>query len=183
MGSNKLLAELGGRPLVCKAVDAVLASPARPVIVVTGHEGGRVAAALAGRPVTILTNPEFASGLASSLTCGLAAVPADRDAVLVCLGDMPQISPSLLQRLISAFDPLEGRAICVPVWNGKRGNPVLWGRQLFAEMAALTGDVGAKHLMAKHAELVAEVPAEDDGVLADVDTPEALAALRRDQGR
>ena len=180
MGSNKLLAELDGQALICKAVDAVLASPARPVIVVTGHEGERVGAALAGRPVSIIANAEYPSGLASSLISGLTAVPAESDAVLVCLGDMPRVTPALLHMLIAAFNPLEGRAICVPIWNGKRGNPVLWGRQLFSEMAELTGDVGAKHLMARHAELVTEVPAEDDGVLADIDTPEALAALRRE---
>jgi molybdenum cofactor cytidylyltransferase len=90
---------------------------------------------------------------------------------------MPQIEAGLLDRLIHAFNPIEGRVICVPTWRGKRGNPVLWGRKLFAEMAALTGDVGAKHLMTEHPELVAEVPAESEAVLTDIDTPEALAAL------
>ena len=106
-----------------------------------------------------------------------AFTPADVDAALVCLGDMPKIRSSLLDRLIQAFNPVEGRAICVPTWDGKRGNPVLWGCQFFQEMAALTGDVGAKHLMTEHPELVVEVAAEDDAILADVDTPEALAAL------
>jgi molybdenum cofactor cytidylyltransferase len=122
-------------------------------------------------------NPGYEKGLSTSLRCGIAALPADADAALVCLGDMPKIAAGLLDRLMQAFNPLEGRAICVPTWRGKRGNPVLWGRQFFPEMAALTGDVGAKHLMAEHPELVVEVAAEDDGVLADVDTPETLAAL------
>jgi molybdenum cofactor cytidylyltransferase len=177
MGRNKLTAELEGAPLLLRAVDAALASRARPVIVVTGHEAEKVRATLRGRAVEIVHNPEYGAGLSTSLRSGLAAVPAAADAALVCLGDMPKIGPGLLDRLIQAFNPVEGRAICVPTWQGKRGNPVLWGRQLFAEMAALTGDVGAKHLMAEHPELVVEVPAEDDGVLADVDTPEALAAL------
>jgi molybdenum cofactor cytidylyltransferase len=177
MGRNKLMADLEGAPLLLRAVDAALASRARPVVVVTGHESDKTRAALQGRPVSIVHNPEYEKGLSTSLRSGLAALPPEADAALVCLGDMPKVSATLLDRLIRAFNPVEGRAICVPTWRGKRGNPVLWGRQFFPEMAALSGDVGAKHLMGEHPELVVEVQADDDGVLADVDTPEALAAL------
>jgi molybdenum cofactor cytidylyltransferase len=177
MGRNKLMADLEGAPLLLRIVDAALASRARPVVVVTGHEAERVRAALGQRGVSIVHNPDYEKGLSTSVRCGLEALPAEADAALVCLGDMPRVGAPLLDRLIQAFNPVEGRAVCVPTWRGKRGNPVLWGRQFFSEMAALTGDVGAKHLMAEHPELVVEVPAEDDGVLADVDTPEALAAL------
>ena len=162
MGHNKLMAEIRGEPLLLRVVDAALASRTRPVLVVTGHEAERVRAALGERPVTFVHNPDFATGLSSSLRYGIAALPADIDAAIVCLGDMPQIEAGLLERLIHAFNPVEGRVICVPVWHGKRGNPVLWGRQLFAEIAALTGDVGAKHLMTEHPELVTEVPAESE---------------------
>jgi molybdenum cofactor cytidylyltransferase len=71
----------------------------------------------------------------------------------------------------------------VPVWNGKRGNPVLWARRYFAEMAEIAGDVGARHLIGEYADQVAEVPMPDDATLVDIDTPEALNALRRDQSR
>ena len=84
-----------------------------------------------------------------------------------------------LERLIAAFNPLEGRAIIVPTRRGKRGNPVLWSKRFFAGMAGLAGDVGAKHLIGEHAELVAEVEMDDDAVLVDIDTPEALETLRR----
>jgi molybdenum cofactor cytidylyltransferase len=177
MGRNKLMADLAGAPLLLRTVDAALSSRARSVVVVTGHEAERVRTALGPRAVTIAHNPDYGKGLSTSVRSGLAALPPEVDAALICLGDMPRIDAGLLDRLIQAFNPIEGRAICVPTWQGKRGNPVLWGRQFFAEMAALTGDVGAKHLMADHPELVTEVPADDDGVLADVDTPEALAAL------
>ena len=177
MGRNKLMAELEGGPLLLRTVDAALASRARPVVVVTGHEAERVRAALGQRSVSVVHNPDYEKGLSTSVRCGLAALPAEADAALICLGDMPRVRAPLLDRLIQAFNPIEGRSICVPTWQGKRGNPVLWGRQFFAEMAALTGDVGAKHLMAEHPELVTEVPADDDGILADVDTPEALAAI------
>ncbi|HXV22974.1 MAG TPA: molybdopterin-binding/glycosyltransferase family 2 protein [Alphaproteobacteria bacterium] len=177
MGHNKLMARVDGAPLLLRTVDAALASRARPIVVVTGHESERVRAALGDRPVRLVHNPDYEKGLSTSLRCGLAALPPESEAAIVCLGDMPRIRAGLLDKFIQAFNPVEGRAICVPVWQGKRGNPVLWSRQLFAEMANLTGDTGAKHLLAEHPELVVEIPAEDDGILADVDTPEALAAL------
>ena len=178
-GANKLLTDVEGVAMVARAVDAALASRARPIIVVTGHDAARVGAALAGRPVTLVENPAHASGMASSLKAGIAALPADIDGALVCLADMPRVGPQTLDRLIAAFNPLEGRAICVPAFEGKRGNPVLWARRFFPAMAALAGDVGARHLIGEHAELVAEVPMGDDSVLVDIDTPDALALYRQ----
>ena len=90
---------------------------------------------------------------------------------------MPKVTPSDVNGLIAAFDPLEGRAICVPTYAGKRGNPVLWSRRFFAEMSAVQGDVGAKHLVGEYGEVVCEVPASSDSVLTDVDSPDALADL------
>ena len=177
MGANKLIATVDGAPMVQRTVDAVLASKARPVIVVTGHQSDAVAGALAGRKVTIGTNPAFADGLSTSLRAGLAALPADADGAIVCLGDMPRVPPATIDRLIAAFNPTEGRAICVPTSDGTRGNPILWSRRFFAEMAAVTGDTGARKLLADHADQVTEVETGDAGVLIDVDTPEALAAL------
>ena len=177
--ANKLLADVDGVPMVRRAVDAALASSAKPVVVVTGNEQGKVQAALRGCKATFVHNSGFADGMSTSLRAGLAALPDRTDGVLICLGDMPLVTPAVLDRLIAAFNPREGRAICVPTWNGKRGNPVLWDRRFFAEIAALSGDVGAKHLIGEHADLVAEVPMPDDAVLTDIDTPEALASLRQ----
>ena len=134
--------------------------------------------ALGKLPVERVRNPAFAEGLSTSLKCGLAALPDDIDGVVVCLGDMPLIAGRDIDRLIAAFNPLEGRAIIVPTRRGKRGNPVLWAKRFFAEMAELAGDVGAKHLIGEHAELVCEIEMDTDGVLVDIDTPEALAELR-----
>jgi molybdenum cofactor cytidylyltransferase len=185
MGSaNKLMAELEGKPLVDHAVDAALAARLDRVVVVTGHESERVRQSLGNRRVEFVHNPDYASGIASSLAAGLAALKDSAiDGVLVLLGDMPRIAPAQLDRLISAFNPVEGRAICVPTFNGKRGNPVLWGRRFFEPKAHLKGDVGARHLIAENGELVAEVAMPDDAVLTDVDTPQALEALRRQEGK
>ena len=87
---------------------------------------------------------------------------------------MPKITVATINQLIEAFNPIEGRAICVPTWQGKRGNPVLWSRQFFSEILTLKGDFGAKELMVKYAELVIEVEMTDEGVVIDIDTPEAL---------
>jgi molybdenum cofactor cytidylyltransferase len=179
--ANKLLAEVDGSTMVTHAVDAALASHAAPVLVVTGHEAERVRSALAGRAVAFAHNPDYAAGMSGSLKRGLAALPPDIDGVLICLADMPRIGPAVLNRLIAAFNPVEGRAICVPVWNGKRGNPVLWARRFLPEMAELEGDVGARHLIGLHADQVCEVSMPDDAVLTDIDTPEALALIRRDR--
>ena len=177
MGSvNKLLAGIAGKPMVAHVVDAALASAARPVIVVTGHEPERVRAALAGRDIAFAHNPDYAQGLSTSLRRGVAMLDETTDGAVVCLGDMPAIAAAHIDRLIAAFDPAAGHEICVPTRNGKRGNPVLWHRRFFARMAEISGDVGARHLIGENEDSLVEVPMDDDAVLADLDTPAALAA-------
>jgi molybdenum cofactor cytidylyltransferase len=96
---------------------------------------------------------------------------------------MPRVSAAEIDRLIAAYNPLEGRSICVPTVDGKRGNPVLWGRAFFPEMRQVVGDTGARKLIAANAEVVCEVPMNGDGVLTDIDEPAALAALRERMAR
>jgi molybdenum cofactor cytidylyltransferase len=177
-GPNKLLAEIGGRPLVRIAAEQALASRARPVIVVTGHQRDKVEAALEGLDVQRVHNPNFAEGLSTSVKAGLAAVPDDVDGAIVCLGDMPQVSAQLIDKLIAAFDPERGALVVVPTIDGKRGNPVVWARRFFPEMMALDGDIGARHLIGRYPEAVSEVPLTDTAALVDVDTPEALVRVR-----
>jgi molybdenum cofactor cytidylyltransferase len=177
-GPNKLLAEIGGRPLVRIAAEEALASRARPVIVVTGHQRDKVEAALAGLDVKIVHNLSFADGLSTSVKTGLAAVPSEADGAVVCLGDMPQVRADLIDRLIAAFDPERGALVVIPTIAGKRGNPVVWARRFFSELMGLEGDVGARNLIGRYPEAVAEVPLADDAALTDIDTPEALLKVR-----
>jgi molybdenum cofactor cytidylyltransferase len=177
-GPNKLTEEINGRPLVRIAAEQLLASRAKPVIVVTGHQKERVERVLAGLPVTFVHNPDFAEGLSTSLKTGIAAVPAEADGAVVCLGDMPQVGAPLIDRLIGAFEPQRGALVVIPTIEGKRGNPVLWARRFFPDLLKVEGDVGARHLISSYAEAVAEVPFDDGGALIDVDTPEALIAVR-----
>jgi molybdenum cofactor cytidylyltransferase len=178
MGSlNKLLAPVDGVPMVRATLECIIAGGVDRVLVVTGHESERVRAALHGLRVDFVHNPHYAQGLSTSLACGIGALRADVDAALVCLGDMPRVRPQHVQRLLAAFDPLEGRSICVPTHRGKRGNPVLWDRRYFAQMRAVRGDVGARHIIGEHLDAVCEVEMDDAGVLLDVDSPQALAEL------
>ncbi len=155
-------------------VDQALASQARPVIVVTGHERERVQEVLAGRPVLFAHAEDYAQGLSASLKAGLGALPPDVDGVMICLGDMPLVTAPMMDRIIGAFDPEEGRSIVQPTFRGKQGNPMLWARALVPAMMAVTGDVGARHLAAQHADSMVEVEMPNDGVLRDFDTTEAL---------
>lgn len=182
MGStNKLLAEIDGKPMVRHVVETVLASKAASVVVVTGHESARVRASLEGLNVEFVENPDYADGLSRSLATGISALPGEVDGVIVCLGDMPLVGATHINKLISAFDLEEGRTICVPMSRGKRGNPVLWGAGYFDEMAGVKGDVGAKHLMGQYAEAVCEVELGDAAVLIDIDTPDALEKVIGDK--
>jgi molybdenum cofactor cytidylyltransferase len=177
-GPNKLLAEIARRPLVRIVAEEALASRADPVIVVAGHQRAEVEKALAGLRVHIVHNPDFAEGLGTSLRAGIAAVPADSDAAIVCLGDMPRVDATLMNRLIAAFDPDRGALVVVPTFEGKRGNPVLWSRRFFPDLMAIEGDVGARRLIGRYSEAVAEVTVEGKAALIDVDTPEALSGVK-----
>jgi molybdenum cofactor cytidylyltransferase len=175
-GTNKLLAELDGRPVVARTLDAIRAA-GLPAIAVVGNMAREVAAAL-GEGIRVVEAADFAEGLSRSLRAGIAAVPADWRAAIVCLGDMPHVPPTVLAELAAA----ESDRILVPTWGGKRGNPVLWPRRHFERLTMLAGDVGGKALLAEFADDVVEVAVGTDAVLADIDTPEALAAARRRQG-
>ncbi len=181
---NKLLAALpDGRAMIARTVDNVLASAARPVLVVTGHQDKAVRAALAGRDVRFVHAPDHEAGLAASLHAGIAALAAGIGAALICLGDMPLVEPPMLNALLAAFDPAEGREIVMPSFDGQRGNPVLWGRRFFGELLALSGDAGARQILHRHMESVVEIPAATDAVLRDFDTKEALTALLAEAAR
>ncbi len=175
---NKMLAEIGGKPLVRIAAEQAVASRAKPVIVVTGHEREKVETALSGLPVRLVHNPDFADGLGTSLKAGIAAVPDEADAAIVCLGDMPQVDAALINKLVSAFDPERGALIVVPSIDGRRGNPVVWSRRFFHDLMSIQGDIGARHLIGTYAEAVVEVPVVGEAALTDVDTPESLSAVK-----
>lgn len=170
----KTLARLGERPLVAHAVASARASGLRPLVVVVGCQASEVAAA-AGRDVEFIENPYWAEGMSTSLRAGLAAVLADRtvSAMTVALADQPRIGAEAYRRLVLAH--ADGAELAVATYGGKRGHPVLIGRAYFDEAMRMTGDQGARTLLAKSE--VVEVPCDGTGEATDVDTPADLAAL------
>lgn len=177
-GANKLLESVNGRPMVRAAVEAAVHGNLAPIVVVTGFEPNKVASMLGGLDTLFAHNPNYAGGLSTSLAAGIAAVPDACDGACVLLADMPGVTADHVQRLVAAFDPDAGAAICVPTHNGRRGNPVLFARAFLPAMMSLSGDVGARSIVKENAARVREVEMPDAGVLADVDTPEALHRAR-----
>jgi molybdenum cofactor cytidylyltransferase len=173
---SKLLAELGGKPLIRHVAEAALASKAFPVLAVLGHRREEVDAVLP-RPVPRVENPDYARGLSTSLRAGFAALDQAAEAAVVLLGDMPQVTPALIDGLIDTWIAAGRPAAVVPTYDGRRGNPVLLSAALGPEIAKLTGDTGAGALLRARDD-VHELPVTAASILADVDTPEALAALR-----
>ena len=167
-----------------RVVDTLLASKARPVLVVVGHQEDEVRAALAARDVRFVTNRAYKEGLGASLRAGIEALTLvtkkhdEIDGVLVALGDMPWIRAAHIDALIDAFDPTSAASICVPVHDRKRGHPVLWSSRHFGEMRKLQGDVGARALLEAHADAVLAVPVDDPAVHLDIDTPEMLSSAK-----
>jgi len=179
MGSaNKLLEVVDGKPMVVHAVEAALAADTISVTVVVGHQSDEVKKVLLNKDVSFVENPDYDEGLSTSLHAAAKNLDEQADALVVLLGDMPQVNASHIDRLIAGFNPTEGRSICVPTHEGKRGNPVLWASSFVKQMADLRGDVGAKHLIGQNEESVSEIEMSDPAILRDIDTPEALKAIR-----
>jgi molybdenum cofactor cytidylyltransferase len=181
MGVNKLLQQIEGEPLIHRVVRNVEASQAHPIVVVLGYEAIEVDRVLPRVRHGTVLGAWFRDGLSGSIRDGLAGLsqlPDDYDGALIVLGDMPSVSPSLIDRMINVFEGGDAHAICVASHNGRRGNPVLFARHYFPELLKLEGDTGARRIVEDNPEHVREVEADDDGPLIDIDTPDALEAFR-----
>jgi molybdenum cofactor cytidylyltransferase len=172
---NKLVASIGGSPMIRRTTEIAIAAEIGPVIVVTGHQPQKIRSALKGLKVTFARAADFAEGMSASLKTGIGAVPADCAGALICLGDMPYLLPDTARLLAMAYKPQGPWVALVPTWEGERGNPVLIGRPLFPQILRLSGDRGAKGVLAGISERVLEVPVADSGILRDVDRPDAIA--------
>ncbi|MYF06972.1 MAG: NTP transferase domain-containing protein [Rhodospirillaceae bacterium] len=182
---NKLLEPVGGEPMIRRVAAAVRSAAIRRLIVVTGHEAGRVRDALSGLDCAFADNPDYPSGMGSSVAAGARAVfetPDPPDAAIVCLGDMPDIAPAMLDALIANYDPQAGRTIVAAASGGQRGHPVLWDRRFADDLTSLGGDTGGRDILQEHAGQVVTVEMDDDAVLRDLDTPAAFNAYREGSG-
>ncbi len=176
-GQPKQLLLWEGRPLVAHSADTAWAAGLDPIIVVTGAVAQQVAAALKGRPVQILQNYRWQEGMSSSVSVGLAALPAETQAAVFMQIDQPLVTPQFLHTLVARWQET-GSDIVVPTWEGKHGAPVLFGQALFPELAQLSGDVGGRALFSRYPQRMTTLPVTDPASLADADTPEAYAQLQ-----
>lgn len=172
---NKLLMTFNDQPMVKHITNTLNESCLNEIIVVTGFEAEQIQNALSDYDVKFVDNPNHEQGLSTSLIAGLRSVDKLADAVIICLGDMPMVTSAGIKQLIKEFEPDASKEICVPTYQGKRGNPILWSRRFINEMLQLEGDVGAKHLLFKYDDIVHEVPMQDSGVLLDFDTRQAIS--------
>ncbi|WP_419728645.1 nucleotidyltransferase family protein [Lichenicola sp.] len=180
---DKLLAtDPGGRTMLARTLAEVCGSTLDDVVLVVGHDQDRIRRAIgpAAGP-TLLEAPDHAEGIAGSLRAGIAhATRLGWDAALVCLADMPLVGSVLINRLLEACRDATVQAdALVPLASGRRGNPVLWNRSMFAELLALRGDTGARALLELSSTHVLSIETGDAAVLEDFDTPERLALFSR----
>jgi molybdenum cofactor cytidylyltransferase len=176
MGRPKLLLSLEGRPVIRITVERVLAAGVAPVVVVTGTEHRDLSDALAGLPVALVNNPWPEAGQSSSIRIGVGALPPEAEAVLIVLGDQPFVPADVMAGLLDAFRT-SGKAIVAPRYRNGRGNPVLFSREIFAELREISGDQGARSVVERDPRRVALVDV-DLPMPQDVDTPEDYGRLR-----
>jgi molybdenum cofactor cytidylyltransferase len=180
-GDSKVLAALAGKPLVRHVAEAATQSRAKPVVVVTGQAAAKVEAALAGLDLRFVHNADPDAGLSRSLRTGLAALPGDSSGAIILLADMPYVTAAMIDRLVAAFvNAAQEPQAVVPVQNGRRGNPVLLGRSLFAAAMTIEGDRGARALLDAPGVATLECPVDDSAIAIDIDTRDALAKLTVD---
>jgi molybdenum cofactor cytidylyltransferase len=175
---NKLALPVGGVPLLRRTAETLLASGLREVVTVLGHEAEAMRGLLAGLPLRLVENPRYREGQMSSVHCGLGALTAPCDGVMICLADQPLLTPADIDTLIEAFACCAPGTILVPTYAGRRGNPVVLD---FAQRAAiLAGErsLGCRHLIERLPERVTTCAMPDNHVVFDLDTPRDYAALQ-----
>jgi len=176
LGRPKQLLPLGGQPLLAHVLRHAAASALDEVVLVLGHEAAAIAAAVGDWGQRLVVNPDHAAGQSTSLRAGLAALDPAAAAVLFLLGDQPQVDSTVIDRLIAAHSARGGR-IMVPRYGGQPGTPVLFARDLFPELARVTGDEGARSIVRAHQNDVLHVDIGDGPLPRDVDTEADYAAL------
>jgi molybdenum cofactor cytidylyltransferase len=186
-GRHKLLLPLGGRPVLIHVIETALSSQARPIILVLGHQADQVCAQIAAysnhQDIHIIENPDYRQGMSTSLHVGLHALidikknnnrrAADvPTSTVILLGDQPLITAAIIDRLIATREAT-GNAIVVPLYHGKRGNPVLFAADLFPELMEVAGDEGGRSVIMQHAQDVATIELGEATVTYDIDTWDA----------
>lgn len=171
MGQPKQLLPISGQPMVRLVTEAVCAANLEQVVVVLGAQASAVAQALEGLPVEIVINHAWQEGMSSSVRAGIGALCPEIDAALLVLADQPDLGTDVLRALVERYQ-LSGALVVAPTYAGRRGNPVLFDKALFAELEAVEGDRGGRSVIARHAADLVGVEVDDPAVVSDIDTPE-----------
>jgi molybdenum cofactor cytidylyltransferase len=171
MGSQKLLLPFGGKAVLGHVVDELLGSDIEAVYVVVGHQGSRIAEELSGRPVTVVTNPDYKVGMLSSVRCGLRALPQPCETVLVALGDQPAITAKLVNQMVRSLSTTD-KQIVVPMYQGKRGHPLLFSMRYRDEILTCFDEVGLRGLLHAHPDDILELSVSTPTILSDMDHPD-----------
>jgi molybdenum cofactor cytidylyltransferase len=191
-GRHKLMLPLDGRPVLARVIDATLASQARPIVVVIGHQSAQVRSQIEHfttyKDIVVIENAQFQEGMSSSLRLGIQTLLANGykndqahyniDSTLIMLGDQPLITSRIIDGLITAYRA-NGSLIVAPLYNGKRGNPVLFENSLFPELIEVTGDEGGRTVLNRHRDEVNLVEMGDSQANFDVDTWEAYEQVMK----
>jgi molybdenum cofactor cytidylyltransferase len=197
-GRHKLFLPLGERPVLVHVLEAALAAQTRPIVLVLGYQAAQAHALLSPYlhvpDLQIIENSAYQQGMSTSLRAGLQAL-TDFNAhaaqehtggAIILLGDQPLITTRIIDSLVAAWRTA-GKRIIAPLYNGKRGNPVLFSADLFTELANVTGDEGGRSVIERHRQEVATVEMEDAQASFDVDTWEAyqqvVAEWQQKQGK
>lgn len=171
---QKLVAPLVGVPIVRHSANA-FAAVTDNLIAVVGHEGAEVERALEGTGARIVQNPDWELGLATSIQRGVSAVGPECEAIVIGVGDQPEIDPAIIRMVIARWRET-GKPIVSASYRGVRGHPVLFARAVFPELLQLHGDAGARLLIERTPERVSYVQV-DAPMPPDIDTSGELEAL------
>jgi molybdenum cofactor cytidylyltransferase len=171
MGVQKLLLPFGGKTVISHIVDQILASTIDEVHIVVGHQAERISNELSGRAVSIVNNPNYESGMLSSVRCGLKSLPEQCRAVMVILGDQPSVTTELINKMLQSYAATE-KSILVPLYESKRGHPVLFSLKYRDEIITQYDNVGLRGLLHNHPEEVFELTVSTASVICDMDYPE-----------
>lgn len=178
MGTAKQLLPFRGQTILECVVDNALASRLQQVIVVLGYQAGLLEPLLKKKDVSLVFNPLYQSGQSTSLKAGLETVTDEAEAVLFLLGDQPLITAETINTIINAYETSARAPIVLPVFEGKRGNPVLFSRATFPHLEKLHDDCGARPLFEEYAGQILSVPISDASILFDIDTPADYQRLK-----
>jgi molybdenum cofactor cytidylyltransferase len=177
MGTPKATLTYRGRTFLERILQTLGEVDIARIVVVLGHQAEDIRRQVKFEPAQVVINPDYRSGQTSSLQVGLRSLGADKpEAVLLCLVDHPAVCAETVRRILATFR-LCGAPVVIPTFKGRRGHPVLLGRQVFDELLELACDAGADSVVRRHRPITQFVEVEDEGVVIDVDDPESYRRL------